>query len=200
MAELQTKSNSDGTHNPTENQPSQRQVMPVGPSGQWTKTYEKEVMLKEETTRLMQEREDLIADLEECKSELFKRIPPTQVSDDTIQQAIEQIRRAIDSFVFDSMGDAVDDALYDLFQKEQQLQKQKKRKSKNPLRNFIKKADISAWGPYDCSNFYILSVIIQWILDEYVFRKSYPMGITRDQIRCLEEVIKGMRHANQAQG
>ena len=149
--------------------------------------------------RLMQERENLIADLEECKTELFKRMPPTQISDDTIQKAFERICRSIDGFVFDTTGDVVDDALYNLCQKKRLSQKQKRRKSRNPLSEFIKKADISAWGPYDCSNCYILSVIIQWILDTYVFGKSYPMGITEQQIRILKEVEKGMCHASQAQ-
>ena len=35
-------------------------------------------------------------------------------------------------------------------------------------------------------------MIIQWILDEYIFGKSYPMGITDEHIRVLEEVEEGM--------
>lgn len=157
-------------------------------------------VLTDENMRLIQERDDLIADLEECKAELFKRIPPTQISDDTIQKAFERICRSIDGFVFDTMGDIVpDDALYNFCQKKQQSQKREKQKPLDPLSEFIKEADISAWGPYDCSNFYILSVIIQWILDEFIFRKGYPMGITEQQIRVLKEVEKGMCHASQAQ-
>ena len=149
--------------------------------------------LTAENTRLIQEREALIADLEECKLELFKRMPPFQISDDSIQRAFKRIRQSIDGFVFDIMRDnVVDDALYKLCRKEQQSQKQKAGKFQSPLSRFIQNKDVSAWGPYECSNLYILSVIIQWILDEYVFGKSYPMGVTDEHIRVLEEVEEGM--------
>ena len=150
-------------------------------------------MLTAENTRLIQERESLIADLEECKSELFKRMPPSQISDDSIQKAYRRIHQSIDSFVFDIMSDeVVDDALYILCQKEQRLQKQKTRKTRNSLSKYISSAEISAWGPYECSNLYILSVIIQWILDEFIFGESYPIGVPEEQIRTIEEVAKGI--------
>ena len=146
----------------------------------------------------MQERDNLMEDLEECKLELFKRMPPTQISDDSFQKAFEQIHGSIDGFVFDTVGDLVgDDALYCLCQEKQR--KQKTQRSRDPLDKFIKKEDISAWGTYECSNFYILSVIIQWVLDEFVFRKRYPLGITEEQIGIIEEVEKGMWHASQGQ-
>ena len=59
--------------------------------------------------------------------------------------------------------------------------------------------DIRAWGPYECSNFYILSVLIQWILDEYAFKCKYPMGTTKEQRATLKEVEKGLCHASQMQ-
>lgn len=166
------------------------------PSDQRIKIDQIVSRLTEENTRLIQERESLIADLEECKSELFKRMPPTQKSDRSIQKAFERIRQSIDGFVFDIMRDEVaDDALYNFCQKEQQSQKQKTRKSQNPLSKFIKKANINAWGPYDCSNLYILSVIIQWILDEFIFGKRYPIGITEEQTRILKEVERGIEQS-----
>ena len=160
--------------------------------------------MDEELSTLREKNMRLTADLEECKSELFKRMPPTQISDGTIHTALERIRRSIDNFVFDIMRDvAVDDALYNDCQKKQQTQKQsqkqKTRKSRNLLKRFIGRADISAWGPYGCSNCYILSVIIQWILDEFVFRHSYPIGVTDEQIRVLKEVERGMRPASEPQ-
>ena len=69
-------------------------------------------MLKAENARLTQQRENLILDLEECKSDLFKRMPPNQISDESIRKALERIRGSIDEFVFDTMGDVADDALY----------------------------------------------------------------------------------------
>ena len=156
-------------------------------------------MLKAENTRLMQERENLIMDLEECKSDLFKRMPPNQISDDSIRKASERIRGSIDDFVFDTMGDVANDVLYGFCQRKQQKRKQKSRKPRNSLDNFILMQDIKAWGSYECSNFYILSVIIQWVLDEYVFKSKYPMGITEEQKGILEEVEKGMLHASRMQ-
>lgn len=61
------------------------------------------------------------------------------------------------------------------------------------------KEDISLWGPYECSNFYIPSVIIQWILDDFVFKYDNPMGVTVEQKRVLEEVERGMWQASRIQ-
>ena len=166
------------------------------------KIQEEVSMLKDENIRLVQEREELIKDLEDCKSELFKRIPRTQISDHSVRKALERIRGSIDGFVFDIMGDIDDDALYNFCrfcQEHQHKQKQKRRNAQNPLSSFIANENISAWGPFSCSNFYILSVIIQWILDETVFINDYPMGVTEEQVKILKEVEKGMWHASQAQ-
>ena len=156
-------------------------------------------MLKAENTRLMQERENLIVDLEECKSDLFRRMPRNQVSDEAIGKALERIRGSIDDFVFDTVGDVGDNVLYKFCQGKQQKRQQKSQTPRNFLDNLIMMQDIRAWGPYDCSNFYILSAIIQWVLDEYVFQSKYPMGITEEQKATLEEVEKGMWHASRMQ-
>lgn len=151
-------------------------------------------MLKAENTRLMQERDALIVDLQERDAELWKRMPPNQISEPSIKEAFKQIRSSIDGFVFDIMRDEVaDDALLLLCQKEQRSQKQQTGKLRISLSEFIRNADLSAWGPYECSNLYILSVIIQWIIDEFIFSESYPMGITNEQIQVMEEVEEGMR-------
>ena len=183
------------TRNPTSFQPIQHQTKPIGPSSQRTKIHEEVSMLEGENSRLIQEKEALIVDLEELKKDLFRRMPPTQISDDTIQKALERIRGSIDEFVFDVMRNVADDVLYNLCRANQQKPKQKRHKSRNSLSRFIKEEDISLWGPYECSNFYILSVIIQWALDEFVFRFKYPQGITEKQIRFLEEAAEGLRHA-----
>ena len=67
--------------------------------------------LKVENTRLIQENEDLKLDLEACQMESFRRMPPTQISDDYIRKALERIRGSIDAFVFGSIGDVDNDAL-----------------------------------------------------------------------------------------
>lgn len=40
----------------------------------------------------------------------------------------------------------------------------------------------------------------QWILDEFVFGRENPVGITEDQIRILEDVSRGMWHAKSMLG
>lgn len=161
-------------------------------------------MIKAENKRLMQERDALRVDFEECSSELYKRMPANQITDSSIQKEFARLRLSIDVFVFEVMKDEVaDDALFKLCQKEQKSQKQKTGRLRTPLSKIIQHADISAWGPYECSNLYILSVIIQWILDEFIFGKSYPVGITDEQIQVIEEVEEGMDksmiHASQTE-
>ena len=156
-------------------------------------------MLKAENTRLMQEREKLMIDLEECRSDLFKRIPPDQISDESIRKALERIRTSIDSFVVDTMEDVAEDLLYSFCQRKQQKRKQEPRNPQNSLDDWIMMQDIRVWGPYECSNFYILSVIIQWVLEEYVFKYKYPLGITEEQGEILEDVERGMWNANRMQ-
>ena len=159
------------------------------------------ITLTEENARLLQERKYLIADLEECKAELFRRMPPTQISDSSIKTGFEQIHRSIDSFVYDVMRDVVDDdALHRYCLDLQRRPKRKRRRSRNPFHECVRKADISTWGPYSCSNMYILSVVIQYILDDFVFMKPYPIGITDAQLLVLKEVEKAMLHTGQAPG
>ena len=169
------------------------------PSDQRTKVHEELSLLKRVNARLIQERESLRMDLEECTSDLLKRMPPTQISDDSIQKALERIHGSIDEFVFEIMGDIDEDALYKFCQRKHQKRNRKSRKPPNPLNSFIMKEDISLWGPYECSNFYILSVIIQWILDDFVFRYDNPRGVTEEHIRVLKEVEKGMWQASRIQ-
>ena len=164
------------------------------------KMEERLATLTEENSRLLQEREHLIADLEECKAELFRRMPPTQISDSSIKTVFEQIPRSIDSFVYDVMKDVDDDALRRYCLELQQRPKRKRRRFRDPLHEFVRKANISTWGPYDCSNLYILSVVIQCILDIFVFEEPFPVGITVEQSRVLKEVERAMLHTGQALG
>ena len=165
-------------------------MKPIESSDQWTRICEILSALKVENTRLIQENQDLRLDLEACQMESFRRMPPTQISDDSIRKALERIRGSIDEFVFKIMGDVDDDASYNLCQRKKQ--KPKRRKSQNVLSAFLNKKDISVWGPYDCSNFYILSVIIQWVLDEFVFGREYPVGLTEEQISILQDIARGI--------
>ena len=105
----------------------------------------------------------------------------------------------MNDFVFNTIEDVPNNALYGFCERKQQKRKQKSRKPRNSLNKYIMMQDIKAWGQYECSNFYILSVIIEWILEEYVFKSKYPMGITEKQRGTLEEVEKGMWHASRMQ-
>ena len=150
-----------------------------------------------ENARLDAEKENLSLNLEECKSELFKRVPATQISDEAIEKDTELLHQSIDEFVFDIMKEeASDDALYKMCQKQRyRRRKSRRRAPRNGLNDFIRSQDIRAWGQYHSSNLYILSVIIQWILDEYIFREGYPMSISEKQIHFMKEVERGMQIA-----
>ena len=195
------KSFGDETDGYADIRASQRQMKPTESSDRWIEMEEEITTLTEENGRLLQERKYLIGDLEECKAELFKRMPPTQISDSSIQTVFEQIHRSIDSLVYDVMDDVVDDdALYCYCLNLQRRPKQKRRRSRDPLHEFFRKANISTWGPYICSNLYILSVVIQCILENFVFKKPCPIGITDTQCLVLKEVEKAMLHTGQAPG
>ena len=198
---MKIKSFGDETDGYADIRASQRQMKPTESSDRRNKMEEEITILAEENARLLQERKYLIADLEECKTELFRRMPPTQISDSSIKTVFEQIHRSIDSFVYDVMRDVVDDdALHSYCLDLQRRPKRKRRRSRNPFHEYVRKADISTWGLYSCSNMYILSVVIQFILDEFVFKKPYPIGITDAQLLVLKEVEKAMLHTGQAPG
>ena len=111
---------------------------------------------------MIRELDSLTEDLEQCKAELFASKPATQVSDDAIQKQLEVIRQSIDSFAYDAMIDVDDDdALYHFCEREHRKYKKRKGRQCSRLGTYIRKADIRAWGPYGCSNFYILSVILE---------------------------------------
>jgi hypothetical protein len=149
----------------------------------------------------MEERDELTADLGQCKSAFLTLYPQTEVSDDTMQRDLEGIHQSIDSFAYDAMIHVNDDeTLYNFCVKQKQKYKRLKERHRKRLDNFIVNEDIRVWGPYECSNFYILSVILQWILDEYVFKEEYPHGITDAQKRTLVEVEDGMRSPSQGKG
>lgn len=173
----------------------------VKPEDLSAKAEEQMSKLTEEKKRLIEERDELTADLEQCKSALFTLYPQTQISDDTIQRDLEGIHQSIDGFAYDAMIDVDDDgALYDFCVNQQQEYKGFERRHPTPLGNFIMNEDIRAWGPYECSNFFILSVILQWILDEYVFKEKYPHGISNAQKSTLVEVEDSMRYPSQGKG
>ena len=176
-------------------------MKPTESRDRWIKMEEEITKLTDDNARLLQEKEELKADLEECNAELLTRIPPSQISDSSIKTALKQMHRSIDSFVYDVLKDVVDDdALHCYCRKLQRRPKQRRRGSRNPLHEFVRKANISTWGSHSSSNFYILSVVIQGILDHFVFKKNYPIGITEKQCQVLMEVEKAMLHTGQAPG
>ena len=175
---------------------SKQAVKPMGTEDR--DAEEKISRLKQENHWLDQEREELTSNLKQCQSELFALRPATQITDESLRKDLLQIRQEIDDFVYSAMVDVEDDALYDFCTK--QYQTPKKQKEPNELGRFIRRADLTAWGPYPYSNFYILSIILEWTLNEYVFKESYPLVINKARKDVLRDIEDGMRHSRQAEG
>ena len=150
--------------------------------------------LKDENDGLKQERDEVYADLEHCKETLFALQLPGQVSDDRFQKDLERIQGAIDGLVYDIMVDARDDAMYTIWK--QPRKDHKKRRAAE----IIEKSQMRAWAHFTCSNFLILSTIIQWILDKYIFQQRYPLSISPDEIVMIEEVENSMKQSGHTNG
>ncbi|KAL9023630.1 MAG: hypothetical protein Q9196_007080 [Gyalolechia fulgens] len=172
-------------------------VKPMGTEGRLVDAEQEISRLKKENDWLDQEREDLIADLKRCQSELSALRPATQITDESLRRDLLRIRQEIDDFVYSAMVDVEDDALYTFCMK--QSQTPKKQKEPTELGRFVRKADITAWGPYPYSNFCILSIILEWTLNEYVFKERYPLVIKKARKEVLGEIEDGMRHSRQAE-
>ena len=154
--------------------------------------------LREENKRLAGEYDCLLKDFEECKAQLRKWQAPVQTSDDSIQKDLEKLHLAIDGWVYDAVADVKDDLLYErCLLEHRKLQRQQRR---TKFEDFIKTSAVNTWGPYSCSNFFILSLIIQWILDELVFREQYPHAVTPSHVRALRDIEEAMRTCSQPRG
>ena len=153
-----------------------------------------------ENQRLCVQRAELLGEIDEFKAALAALRPPIQSSDDSIQRRFEGIHQAIDSWVFEAMQNYEDEALYRFSIKMKQHAKSKKPKNRTEFENFIRKSDVRSWGQYSCSNFLILSIIIQWILDVNIFRQQLPLGISSTYIPTLKDVEQAMRKSGQMKG
>lgn len=141
-----------------------------------------------ENESLAQQVEDIAADLYECKAELFALRPADQISEDTLQKNLKTIHHAIERWVLRAMGDYDEGALADRWKK---LQKQ----HHDPrLDQLIRVADIEHWAHFECSNFFLLSMVIQWVLDEYIFTRPVPYSLTILQMDFVKEIEEGMAY------
>ena len=154
--------------------------------------------LLEDCERHKVEYDSLLGDFEECKTQLFKWQTPVQTSDDSMQKTLEKIHRAIDGWVYDATVHADDNLLYGRCMKEHHNLQKQQRCTK--FEAFIKISAVQTWGPYSCSNFWILSLIVQWILNEYVFREPYPLTISPVHARAVGDLENAMRAATQSKG
>lgn len=161
---------------------------------QWEQAQEEISRLSEVNEALIREREDLNSDLDQLQEKYFALQPHDQISDDSIQKDVEKIHGAIDGLIYDIMVDAKDDALYRNWKRIRRDPKKRK------AAKIVRRSDMHRWSGFGCSNFLILSAIIQWILHEYIFRKSYPLSITSKQEHFLREVEKSMTQSSCAQG
>ena len=150
--------------------------------------------LAEQNKRLQEELVQLEEEIHEYRSDLTALRFPDQCSDESIQKTLEGIHRAIDDWVFEALSRSEENALYRLCQKQYQAQRQQKGRSR-----FSKKFISKSWewnlGPYPCSDHFVLSMVIQWILDEEIFRRRYPLVLSEPQRSFLEEVEHALKHA-----
>lgn len=149
---------------------------------------------QDEIFKLKNENAGLLTDLEDCKDSLCDLQPWEQITDDSVQKEWERILGAIDGLVYEIMVDAKDDALYSTWKKLRQDRKQLR------VIQMIKESDVRAWAQFACSNFLILSIVIQWILDEYIFRNEFPLSIDSNEIGFIKEIEKGVRQSNNKRG
>ena len=192
--------------------PNQPEVKKTIPESEWNRVQQETMGLQEEkqhmrkeyasllqdSERRKAEYDSLLEDFEECKTQLLKWQAPVQTSDDSMQKTLEKIHRAIDGWVYDAVAHVEDNVLYNLCLKEHRdLQKQQRC---SRFEAFIKNSVVQVWGPYSCSNFLILSLVIQWILDEYVFREKYPLTVSLAHTRALGELEDAMKAAGQSRG
>ena len=150
--------------------------------------------LAEQNKRLQEERAQLEEEIHEYRSDLTALRFPEHCSDESIQKSLERIHRAIDDWVFEALSRSEENVLYRLCQKQYQAQRQQKGRSRFG-KKFLSKSFTWNQGPYPCSDHFILSKVIQWILDEEIFQRHYPLVLSKVQRKFLDEVNHALRNA-----
>ena len=85
----------------------------------------------------------------------------------------------------------------ELFQMQRSSNKAPKPSS---LSNYLIEAGVNTWGPFESSNLFILSAIIQRFHDPNVLREKFPIGLSREQANVMNEIESGIRYLRPSKG
>ena len=127
--------------------------------------------------------------------------PFGQVPEGCIAQKYEELQKAIDIWVYDAMVDCAEDTLHEFFKEPRDELQSLYESFRQPqcrikgleIQRFIFDTNVETMRSCERSNFFILSVLIRWILDEYVFSERYPVGIYPEQAQFISDIADGMR-------
>jgi hypothetical protein len=131
---------------------------------------------------------------ERLTDDLFELLQPdNQVSEASLRNDYKEICDAIESWI-DSVTTASRKVDFKRHYKEQ-LRNEKRRAM---LRDLV--FDPVTLGEYDNVAYVVLSLMIELQLEKYIFRRPYPIGITKKQTEVIEEIEECMYNNSQNQG
>lgn len=163
--------------------------------------YYEELMKAKDKTRILEtlnedlkvENETLRDDLDECRTVVFALQGQREVSDSSIMDEYTKLYRAIDTWV-DKAMEGVPDGRFNAICKDKMLNDKKGRVIKDLG------SSSSAFVSYERSDYLVLSILIQRYLDDCIFHRRYPVGLTRSQRNLANEVQETMLKAPLARG
>ena len=159
-------------------------------------------LLEMETTirDLLEEESNLRADLEECKTKIFEQQPYAQVSGGSLQRDYNALQRGIDEWVYDALVDAEEGSFMNFY-----MEKFRQDRSHSPVHKYLRRGDQARYNPFllgnfGSSDFLIVSIVIQWILDAYIFDRRFPIGLSVQMEKFIDFVQDGMRGLTPTRG
>lgn len=159
-------------------------------------------LLEMETTirDLLEEESNLRADLEECKRKIFEQQPYAQVSGGTLQADYAALQRGIDEWVYDALADAEEGSFMPFY-----IEKFRQDRVNSPVHKYLRRGDQARYNPFllgnfGSSDFLVVSIVIQWILDAYIFDRPFPIGLSIQEEKFIDFVQDGMRSLTPTRG
>jgi hypothetical protein len=152
-----------------------------------------------EMSRLQQENDRLLRDLEEATNFLFALHPEQQVSDDEVRKRYKSLCDSIETWVENATYGGSCQEFYSRFSniwpKRDKFPPFLNAAGKSIYRTTI--ADLSRYDNFDC---FILTVLIQELLDAELFRYDYPIGFSRSHTNFVESLLRSMIRSNPSKG